>query len=76
MARHWFYVVDVGGEWEVRVQTAAPQVPRLAYPDSFAATDAAERIAKAEWNTTQEPTGVRIQTGLGGWRDTRTFGRL
>ena len=77
MGRLYFYVVDVGcNEWEVRAHDAGPMVPPARHPTAEEAIAAATRFARAAWQAAQAPTGVRVQTLLGGWREERNFGYL
>jgi hypothetical protein len=77
MARVYFYVVDIGNsEWEVRAQDAAAMQPPARYPTADAAIEAATRFARSQWQASNTPTGVRVQTTLGGWREERNFGHI
>ena len=77
MGRLYFYVVDVGNdEWEVRTQDASTDNAPVMYANAYEAIEAATRSARARWQRTQQPTGVRVQTSLGGWREERNFGPI
>ena len=77
MGRLYFYVVDIGcNEWEVRAHDAAAMSPPARYPTAEEAIGAATRFARSAWQASQMPTGVRVQTTLGGWREERNFGYL
>jgi hypothetical protein len=74
MVRSWYYVVDTGDHWEVRAHDASPPKPGLRYSIQEDAIQAAAQLARAEWRLRREPTGVRVQTPLGGWEAVRIFG--
>lgn len=74
MVRRWFYVVDTGDHWEVRAHDATPARPGLRYSLQEDGIQAATQLARAEWRLSHEPTGVRVQTPMGGWEAVRTFG--
>jgi hypothetical protein len=75
MSRIYFYVVDVGGEWEVATRDDRRWAAPLRFRSRDDAIRCATRIARAEWSTSDCPTGVRVATTLGDWADERTFGR-
>ena len=74
MVRCWYYVVDNGGEWEIRTSEAENLTPRLRFADQDAAIEAACKMARDEWRTTLALTGVRVPISIGGWHDECTFG--
>jgi hypothetical protein len=75
LGRQIYYVVDTGsGEWEVRSPDAAPQDPQIRYASEKVAIEAAVRFARTDWRSSRVPTGVRVYTPLGSFRDECTFG--
>lgn len=53
---------------------AGPARPGLRYSIQEDGIQAATQFARAAWRLSHEPTGVRVQTPMGGWEVVRTFG--
>ena len=73
MSRHFYYVVDVGSEWEVR-SGLRPEVAARRFPNQAEAVAAAAALARDDWQLLGRPTGIRVPDLLGQWRDEITFG--
>lgn len=73
MVRHYYYVCDVGSEWEVR-PGLDPIAAARRFNSQAAAIAAAAKFAREEWKLLGRPTGVRVPDLNGQWRDEITFG--
>ncbi|MBN5015989.1 DUF2188 domain-containing protein [Stenotrophomonas maltophilia] len=70
MARKYWYVVTGANGWTVREESSAVQTYRTqAEAIAFATT-----AARGYHERTGKPSGVRIQTSGGTWREERSYG--
>lgn len=71
MARFYYYVVSSGDGWEVKFQG---QMQRFLYRTQKDALEAARSAARKYHEDSGKPTGVRLQSDGGRWRDEMTYG--
>lgn len=70
--RLYYYVLTVGGRWEVRVQ-GHPNGSFM-FDRKEDALNGARAGAKENWEKNGKPSGVRVQLQNGQWEEERTFG--